>query len=363
VVLLLLVVGGFAYACGWLAPARPTRGQAKAASQTVNDPQAGLRRTARGGCVTGWFESTGQAVPLSKAAVFRPERIPLIGRLALGGGGPLPTDEPVTGRSIAVRFLLPGGEEWRTGMNNRSLAAVSPGGVLAARLPAGAAAAPSSGKPDPARMKGFLADPPLADPPLADHPKVARPLAIIGAGGVSSGFADATFNGPGAFDFVNAAGQVTAVHWSTVPMQSFEPAGPAVEADRNVLFDDLMAILARHPLQWRLIVTAEAPSKAVTGGAFPWSGEGKQVDAGLVTIDHAEDEDGGTCAANNADPTGLPSGIGRFGDLLPSAGSASYARSLTLRTEGRDEKRPGAAAPPPVRPGGSSGARKGVTSA
>ncbi len=48
--------------------------------------RGGFRRNhAKGVCVTGWFESNGQAAVLSKAAVFKPGRIPVVGRFALAG--------------------------------------------------------------------------------------------------------------------------------------------------------------------------------------------------------------------------------------------------------------------------------------
>jgi catalase len=333
VVAALAVAGAFACAGAWLSPAGPTQGKMMAAFQTTNDPPVGLRREfAKGVCVIGWFESTGQAEPLPKAAGFKPGRIPLIGRLALIGGGPLPADESATARNMALRFLPPGGENWRTGMNNRPVAAVNPNGVLVARSGAAASADRGTGKADPALMKGVL----------ADHPEVARSLAVDGAGTVSSGFAAATSNGSDAFDFVNAAGKGTAVRWSTVPTQSFAPAGPAVEAGRNGLVDDLAAILPRHPS--RQIVTLRAASWPEKDGAWSWPGERKEFDAGLVTIGHAEHEARGPCAAVNADPGALPPGIG---DRLPGARAAAYGRSVALQ-------RQRAAAPRPGRAGGSS---------
>ena len=58
-----------------------------AAFQDANGTHAGFRRNhAKGLCVIGWFESSEQAAALSKAAVFRPGRVPVVGRFALAGG-------------------------------------------------------------------------------------------------------------------------------------------------------------------------------------------------------------------------------------------------------------------------------------
>jgi catalase len=61
--------GAFAYVGGWLSPLRLTQDRMMAAFQDANGIHAGFRRNhAKGVCVTGWFESSGQAAALSKAA-------------------------------------------------------------------------------------------------------------------------------------------------------------------------------------------------------------------------------------------------------------------------------------------------------
>src|SRR6202163_3911530 len=170
--LMLSVAGAFAYAGGWLSPARLTQDRMMAAFRDANGTHPGFRRNhAKGVCVTGWFESSGQAAALSKAAVFRPGRVPVVGRFALAGGMPFQTDAPATVRSMALRFLPPAGEEWRTGMNNIPVFAVNSVRGFYEQLLA-SSPDPSTGKPDPARMKAFL----------AAHPETVRALALIGTG-------------------------------------------------------------------------------------------------------------------------------------------------------------------------------------
>ena len=94
---MLSVAGAFAYAGGWLSPNRLTQDRMMVAFQDANGTHAGFRRNhAKGVCVTGWFESSGQAASLSKAAVFKPGRVPVVGRFALAGGMPFQTDAPAT---------------------------------------------------------------------------------------------------------------------------------------------------------------------------------------------------------------------------------------------------------------------------
>src|ERR1700732_239012 len=75
---MLSVAGAFAYAGGWLSPVRLTQDRMMAAFQDANGAQAASRSNhAKGVCVTGWFESSAEPAALSKAAVFKPGRVPL----------------------------------------------------------------------------------------------------------------------------------------------------------------------------------------------------------------------------------------------------------------------------------------------
>src|SRR5882762_8546719 len=109
----------FAYAGGWLTPHALTPASMINTFQKVNGVYPGFRRNhAKGVCVSGYFESNGRGVELSKASVFVPGRVPIIGRFAFSGGNPFVADDPHTVRSMAILFKLPGGEEWRTAMIN-----------------------------------------------------------------------------------------------------------------------------------------------------------------------------------------------------------------------------------------------------
>jgi catalase len=341
---MLSVAGAFAYVGGWLSPVRLTQDRMMAAFQDANGVHDGFRRNhAKGVCVTGWLESSGQAAALSKAAVFRPGRVPLVGRFALAGGMPFQTDAPATVRSMALRFLPPGAEEWRTGMNNIPVFAVNSARGFYEQLLA-SSPDPATGKPDPAKMKAFL----------AAHPETVRALSLIKKRQVTSGFANSTFNSLNAFRFVDAAGASVPVRWSMVPVQPSAVESAAATGDKNYLFDDLIAQIAQRPRQWRLIVTIGQADDPTNDATLPWPAGRRQVDAGTVTIDHASSEDGGRCTAVNYDPLVLPSGIEPSDDPLLSARSAAYARSFTLRAEEEHEKPPSAVTAREVQAGGSS---------
>ena len=343
---MLSVTGAFAYTGGWLSPVRLTQDRMMAAFRDANGTHVGFRRNhAKGVCVTGWFESSGQAAAISKAAVFRPGRVPVIGRFALAGGMPFQPDTPNTVRSMALRFLLPGGEEWRTGMNNIPVFPVNSARGFYDQLLA-FSPDPATGKPDPAKIKAFL----------AAHPETARALALIKKREVTSGFANSTFNSLNALRFIDAAGGSTSVRWSVVPVKpvTADASGQSEAEDKNYLFDDLIAQITQHPRQWRLIVTIGQSSDPTNDATQPWPESRPQVDAGTVTIDRASSEDDGRCTAVNYDPLVLPAGIEPSDDPLLSARSAVYARSFKLRAEEEHEKPPSAVTPQEVQAGGKS---------
>jgi catalase len=109
----------FAHAGGWLTPGKLTAARIVDTFEAVNGLHSGFRRNhAKGVCFRGSFASNGQGVALSKASVFEPGRVPVIGRFALAGGRPHAADAASAVRSLALQLQLPGGEEWRTGMND-----------------------------------------------------------------------------------------------------------------------------------------------------------------------------------------------------------------------------------------------------
>jgi catalase len=350
---LLVVVGAFGYVGGWFSPSRLTQDRMMDAFESTGGDHPGFRRNhAKGLCVTGWFESNGNAVALSKAAVFAAGRVPLIGRFALAGGMPAQADESATVRSMALRFLPSGGQEWRTGMNNIPVFVVNSAQGFYEQLLA-FKPDPASGKPDPAAVQDFL----------ARHPETARAMTLLRARAVSSSFADSTYNSLDAFRMVNAAGVSVPVRWAAVPVQEFVADGGAqsTKAGKNYLFDDLIARIQRQPQQWHLVITVGEPGDPTDDATLPWPEGRRKVDAGVVSIDHAfsEDSSSGSCTDINYDPLVLPAGIEPSDDPLLSARSSAYAASFTLRAGQKQKKPPSAVtlleagAPPEVQAGGT----------
>ncbi len=85
-VVLAAVAGTFGYFGGWFTPNDLTPARLTDGFEHVDGVHSGFRRNhAKGVDVSGFFESNGKGVRLSKATVFQPGRVPVIGRFSLGG--------------------------------------------------------------------------------------------------------------------------------------------------------------------------------------------------------------------------------------------------------------------------------------
>ncbi len=340
-VALAAVAGTFAYLGGWFTHARvDARTGFVDGFEHVNGVHPGFRRNhAKGVGVSGFFESNGNGVRLSKAVVFQPGRVPVIGRFSLAGGLPNVADMPDTVRGLGLEFSLPDGEVWRTAMVNLPVFPVRTPEAFYENLLA-SKPDPATGKPDPAKMEAFL----------AHHPETAQALSAIRGRAVSSGFDNSTFHGLNAFRFVNAAGDTIPVRWLLTPMQPFEPASTAsAPPDKNYLFDGLIAQIHRQPLRWHLLVILGQPGDPTHDATIAWpeGREGReQVEVGTVTLERVESEETSAARDLNFDPLVLPAGIAPSDDPLLSARSAVYSQSFTRRAG--ETKQPSAITPADV---------------
>ncbi|MEO7037591.1 MAG: catalase family peroxidase [Polyangiaceae bacterium] len=317
----------FAYAAGWLTPRALTPARMIDAFERANGQHTGFRRNhAKGLAVSGHFESNGRGVALSKAAVFQPGIVPVIGRFAIAGGQPFANDTATSVRSLALLFTLPDGEQWRTGMNDIPVFAVNTPRAFYEQLVA-SAPDPATGRPNPARMSDFL----------ARNPASARAIQLIRARPKTSGFETSTFNSLNAFRFMNAAGEVAAVRWSVVATASKSTA-TVPSAGENYLFDALIAAIQHAPLTWHLIVVVAGATDPTNDATVAWPTDRQRIDVGTLTLDHAESEETSRARDINFDPLVLPDGMAASDDPLLSARSAAYSESFTRRAGERKEQ-------------------------
>lgn len=316
-----VVAAAFAYVNGSLDTHRVTPKKLIDSLETNNGIYPGYRRNhAKGVCVVGYFENSGQAKEYSSAAVFSDARTPLVGRFALAGGNPHAPDSGAPVRSLALRFDLANGEQWRTGMNTMPVFPVSTPEAFYEMLQAGRPD-PATGKPDPAAMPKFF----------AGHPESAAFLQWVKTAKPSASYATETYNGINAFYLVNAAGKRQAVRWSVVPLD-LNAADAAIAQDADVLDPDLARRLAAGPLRWQLRITLGNPEDPTFDATKVWPGDRMVLNAGTVVLQEIQPQNSGECRDINYDPLILPSGIEGSDDPLLAARSAAYANAYLRRT-------------------------------
>jgi catalase len=334
------VTGTFAYLGGWLTPNGLTPARLADAFEQVDGVHPGFRRNhAKGLGVSGFFESNGEGVRLSKAVVFRPGRLPVIGRFSLSGGRPDAADMPNTVRGLGLEFSLPDGKLWRTAMINLPVFPVSSPEAFYERMMA-STPDPKTGKPDPAKMKSFL----------ARHPESEQAMKVISGHAASSGFANSTFHSLNAFRLMNSAGDSVPVRWLMTPERPFQAAGVlAADQDKKYLFEALIAQLRHQPLRWHLIAIMGQPGDPTNDATIAWPEEREKLDVGTLTLDRVESDDTSAATDINFDPLVLPAGILPSDDPLLSARSAVYSQSFTRRAG--EARHPSAITPADVRKG------------
>lgn len=327
-----LVFGAFVYLGGWLTPHELTPAKFANAFQAVDGVRAGFRRNhAKGVCVSGYFESNGSGAALSKAAVFQASRSEVVGRFSLAGGMPFQADKPGQIRGLGLQLTTPTGRIWRTAMINLAVFPVNTPQAFYDRMLT-LVPDPATGKPDPGKMKAFL----------ATHPETVAAIQIIKSHPPSSGFGDSEYHSLNAFLFSDAQGKTRPVRWVFAPYAS-TPVASAKADDPNYLFDDLIAQIHRQPLQWHLMLIVGQPGDPTNDATRPWPDSRQQVDAGTLTIDRIQSEDSSPTALLNFDPLVLPDGIAPSDDPLLSARSAVYSVSFTRRA---GERKPPSAITP-----------------
>ncbi len=316
------VAATFAYLGGWLTPNELTPGRFTDAFERVDGVHPGFRRNhAKGLGVSGFFESNGNGVRLSKAVVFRPGLVPVIGRFSLSGGQPYAADMPDTVRGLGLEFSLPDGELWRTAMVNLPVFPVSTPEAFYERLIA-ATPDPQTGKPDPAKMRAFL----------ARHPDTEQAIKVIKGQALSSRFGNTTFRSLNAFRLVNSAGDSNPVRWVLTPELPFAAAAaPPAAQVKNYLFDTLIAQIRSQPLRWHLIAIIGQPGDPTKDATVAWPDERETMDVGTLTLDRVESAETSAATEINFDPLVLPGGIAPSDDPLLSARSAVYSQSFTRR--------------------------------
>jgi catalase len=314
----------FAWTAGLLSPGKLTPDRMTDAIERSNGQvYPGYRRAhAKGICISGYFQGNGNGVALSKAPMFTTGPTPFVGRMSIGGGKPHGDDGSARVRSMALGLVSGDGQEWRMAMNSFPFFAVSSVEAFHEQVIA-STPMPDTGKPDPERMKAFL----------ARHPEAARFAEWARTAPWPTSFANTTYNGVNTFRFTNPDGVERHVRWSMQPQTPLVAmtAEQREVASQDFLSKDLIDRLAQGPLLWDMLVTLAGPGDSITDPAQAWPADRQQVNVGTVVIESAQPQATGPCRDLNFDPLLLPAGVDGSEDPILAARSAVYSPSFNRR--------------------------------
>jgi catalase len=331
IALIALILGavalGFAWLAGWIGRDRLTAQNFTDAIEATGANHPGFRRAhSKGVCVNGWFEPSAQAPQLSHARMFEQQRVPVLGRLSIGGGNPHGADNSARVRSIAMQLSSDDGQQWRMAMNSFPFLAVATPEAFyeqtRAQIPD-----PATGKPDPVKLAAIQEKYPSARA-FTQWAKTAP---------WTDSWASTEFNSVNSFWFTNAQGQRRAVRWRWQPQATPRALDAATREQAGVDFlsQDLQRRLAQGPIRWNLVVTLASTQDAINDPSMPWPAEREQVTAGVLTIERMQPQEQGSCNDLNFDPLILPEGVEGSDDPILAARSAVYSQSFNRRERER----------------------------
>lgn len=319
-----MIALAFAWVAGWLAPHRLTPQRFTNAIEAGNGQiYRGFRRAhAKGVCVAGYFEGSGEGTALSSARIFAPVRTPFVGRLSIGGGSPYGLDSKARVRSMALALTSDDGQQWRMAMNSFPFFGVSSVQAFYDQTVANTPD-PATGKSDPAKQAAFA----------EAHPEFARFAAWAKNAPWSTSWANTTYHGVNTFRFISRTGEMHNVRWSMQPQSAFVAMTPEqrAAADGDFLSEDLDGRLAQGPLRWDMVVTVAGAGDSIVDPSQTWPEERQQVTVGTVVVESTTPQTTGACRDINYDPLVLPAGVQGSDDPILAARSAVYSVSFNRR--------------------------------
>lgn len=283
----------------------------------------GFRRAhSHGVCVRGWFEPDPAVARLSAGGFFNQPRLPVLGRLSVGGGSPVAAEASARVRSLALQIDTPDGQQWRMAMNSFPFFALPTAEAFLEQVRA-QAPDPVTGQPDSAALAV-----------LQQRYPSARAFAQWAATAPwSESWASTDYHSVHSFHLLAADGRSTAVRWR------FVADAPAVAMDaaqrRNAapdyLSQELQQRLAAGPVSWTMQLQLAAPGDAVDDPSTPWPDSRRQLRAGRLWLASVQPQQGNACQAVNFDPTVVPAGVRISDDPILAVRSAVYAQSWHRR--------------------------------
>jgi catalase len=284
------------------------------------------RNHTKGTCAVGEFSGTPEAATLSRSKLFTQAHVPVVARFSIAGGNPDVPDTTANARGMAVEFRLSdGSRQHMTMLNTPVFGAATPAtfnAMLIASRPD-----PSTGKPDPDKLREFF----------ASHPDALAQSSFLMTHDPPVSYANETYFGIHTFQFVDAKGSAHAVKWRFVPRDGERrlTAAETASAPKDFLEHRLIERASEAPVYWDMIVYLGEPGDPVDNPTIAWPETRKHFRAGTLTITKATPQVGAECEQVNFDPLVMADGIAPTSDPILLFRSPAYGISFGRRLSGQ----------------------------
>ena len=287
----------------------------------------GARRNhIKGSCALGEFVGSREAARYSRSPLFSGKGVPVVARFSLSGGNPKAPDTARSGRGMALEFRLPKGKVHHiTMLNTPVFGAAQPRTFL--DLMHALRPDPTTGKPDPEKLKAFK----------ASHPDSLAQAEYLASHNPPASYANSTYWGIHTFRFIDRKGRVTPVRWRFVPQDGEQPLGDAAmkAAGTDFLEQALIARTAQGAARWDMLVSVGQPGDPDDDPTVAWPAERREFRAGTLSIVQAMPQTGAACEPINFDPLVMADGIAPSRDPILLFRSPAYAVSFAKRLSGQ----------------------------
>ena len=324
---------------GLMSGAAPVRAAAAGSAPAVQPVQVvdslegtfgvhpGQRRNhTKGTCAIGEFIGTPAAAKLSRSALFSGAAIEVVARFSIAGGKPDASDATKNPRGMALEFRLPNGSrQHMTMLNTPVFGAANPGtfnDMLIASRPD-----PNTGKPDPNKLREFL----------ASHPDALAQSQFLMKNNPPQSYATAAYYSIHTFEFIDTSGEQRPVKWRFVPRDGEREltADEMSSAPNDFLEQRLIERVSKAPARWDMLVYEGEPGDVLDNATIAWPEARKHFVAGTLNITHAMPQKGAACEKINFDPLVMSDGIAPTTDPVLLFRSPAYAVSFVRRLSGK----------------------------
>lgn len=283
----------------------------------------GFRRAhAKGICLAGSFESTGELAKYSQAKVFDLGTTPFIGRFSIAGNNPTAPDLKAPVRSLAFSITADDNQEWRVAMNTPPVMAVATPEAFFKQLQA-LSPDPVTKKRSPEKIKAFF----------AAHPESAAFNNWKASYTPTSSFATEQYHSINAFYLMDENDEKHAVRWIAKPQLSDENIQPLNNNSPDALRLQLKDQVAQSPVKFDMMFSFATEEDDESNPTVLWPQSRKTINAGTLVISRLQAQEGGVCENMNFDPLVLPTGIEPSADPILRARGAAYAESFRRRAK------------------------------